>query len=233
MIESTENSFLTYDNIIDSFRIEEDTTFKEHCRANSPEYVSGFNGNFVEIYELVIEFIHVQLEGNICGNYTKDIKHDIFGNVENLYTLYKYFYEFKNTYKLTDKECNKAEKCVHLYNDCIKDCPYEKDSDYCDGLESFREHYNEYMKAVVCPPNIIKILVSYKSLDISTIILISVIFILFTSVKSSLCTPLRSKNKYSKSINEEKNELIHLSQTTKKNSKRKKYNVAYHSEEYT
>ncbi|SBT47274.1 PIR Superfamily Protein [Plasmodium ovale wallikeri] len=230
MIESTENSFLTYDNIIDSFRIEEDTTFKEHF----------------------IEFIHVQLEGNICGNYTKDIKHDIFGNVENLYTLYKYFYEFKNTYKLTDKECNKAEKCVHLYNDCIKDCPYEKDSDYCDGLESFREHYNEYMKAVVCPPNIIKILVSYKSLDISTIILISVIFILvipficfilctftkkfhlkFTSVKSSLCTPLRSKNKYSKSINEEKNELIHLSQTTKKNSKRKKYNVAYHSEEYT
>ncbi|SBT02801.1 PIR Superfamily Protein [Plasmodium ovale curtisi] len=273
------DSFRTYHNIIDSFRTEENTTFKEHCRDNNPEYISGFNGNFVEICELVIKYLdhlkksgdtlkisrgckylyywlyytasnlerssdnvlnyyenlltlYVYFEGNIRGNYTKDIIQDIFRNVENLYNLYKYFYEFKNTYKSTDKECNKAEKCVHLYNDCIKECLYEKDWDYCDGLETFREHYNEYMKAVICPPNIIKILESYKRLDIATIILIPVIIILFTLFESTICTPLRSKNKYSNSINEETNKLIHLFQTTNKNSKRKKYNVAYHSDEY-
>ncbi|SCA60315.1 Plasmodium vivax Vir protein, putative [Plasmodium vivax] len=199
-----------------------------------------YNNNKINIYKMLLqEYKEIDRMSNIPHIFGNYLKNNIDENLKDLYHLYYKFDKFKNKKECESNYCKCAEECYDSYITYINNCNNPNNADFCNGLEEFRAQYNNYMSKNFTCDGDYKYLPSTKNFDISliliptiaTLIITSMLFVLykFTPLGSWMCP--RSKHKYEmkENIGEQMYDTIHRSGINNNTLIKNPYTIAYHS----
>ncbi|SBT73358.1 PIR protein [Plasmodium ovale] len=177
-------------------------------------------------------------DNEICKDHIEDINEEIYNKVKNLLELYNHFKNVPTS--STVGNCFNDNKCADLYNDFIKECAKINNRNFCDGLDKFREIYNERMIFLNTCENVQKYLPSYKSNNMAVTILIPIIIILaipfilfflhkYTTFPSQLLLKIKKNARIFDDQYENTENFLPMSQSFNRNSENSAWNIAYHT----
>ncbi|KMZ83405.1 hypothetical protein PVBG_06047 [Plasmodium vivax Brazil I] len=146
-------------------------------------YKSKYNNNRINIYKkLLDEYSQIEFAANVQGIFGNYLNGNIGENLKKLYDLYYKFDKFRKDQYCSGNKCKCAEECYTSYNDYIKECNKSDNVDFCNGLEEFREQYNNYTSNGFKCNEDYKYLPSAINSDISVILIPTIATLIISSI---------------------------------------------------
>ncbi|SBT84066.1 PIR protein [Plasmodium ovale] len=177
---------------------------------------------------------------NSLNNYINQMTINTLDKLVKLTELHEKFNQFMDEFRNPRPQKNCQSDCFNLFTSYVKECRNGDDKDFCYELKHFRAHHNAYIQSVLDCKGEEYLLPPVEIWDTTSIILISLAFILVASFILPILykfTPfgtwihhilVKKKNIWG-NISQKEDHLLHNYEMEKYDSEKSNYTLAYNS----